>query len=95
LSDHGESLGEYGLYLHGAPYAFAPDAQKHVPAVMWFGEGIKRDLRLDTLADRSRLRWSHDHVFATLLGLFELKTGAYRRDMDILEHSEETMSRVN
>jgi lipid A ethanolaminephosphotransferase len=95
LSDHGESLGEYGLYLHGAPYAFAPDAQKHVPAVMWFGEGIKRDLRLDTLADRSRHRWSHDHVFATLLGLFELKTGAYRRDMDILEHSEETMSRVN
>ena len=25
VSDHGESLGEKGLYLHGAPYFMAPD----------------------------------------------------------------------
>ena len=24
LSDHGESLGEYGLFLHGVPYASRP-----------------------------------------------------------------------
>ena len=38
LSDHGESLGENGLYLHGAPYYIAPDEQKIVPMVMWFSE---------------------------------------------------------
>ena len=54
LSDHGESLGEYGVYLHGAPYALAPDAQRHVPAVMWFGEGIKHDLVTASLEERSR-----------------------------------------
>jgi lipid A ethanolaminephosphotransferase len=39
VSDHGESLGEYGLFLHGVPYSFAPEAQKHVPMITWFSEG--------------------------------------------------------
>ena len=34
-SDHGESLGERGVYLHGMPYAFAPEDQKRVPMLMW------------------------------------------------------------
>lgn len=91
-SDHGESLGEYGLYLHGAPYVFAPEAQRHVPAVMWLGAAIKHDVLLATLGERSRRRWSHDNVFATLLGLFEIGTGDYRGDMDILEHPAAEMT---
>ncbi|EEP96505.1 hypothetical protein yaldo0001_34840 [Yersinia aldovae ATCC 35236] len=31
LSDHGESLGENGIYLHGTPYMFAPSQQTHIP----------------------------------------------------------------
>ena len=91
VSDHGESLGEYGLYLHGAPYMFAPDAQKHVPAVMWLGDGIKHDVRIDTLAERSKLRWSHDNIFATLLGLFEIRSQVYASQMDVLEHDNVEM----
>lgn len=92
LSDHGESLGEYGVYLHGAPYALAPEAQRHVPSVMWLGEDIKHDLNVATLEDRSRRKWSQDNVFATLLGFFELNTSAYANSQDILEraHNEVT-----
>ena len=43
LSDHGESLGESGLYLHGLPYVMAPDTQKHIAAIMWFGDNFKID----------------------------------------------------
>jgi lipid A ethanolaminephosphotransferase len=39
VSDHGESLGENNLFLHGLPYAIAPDVQKQVPMVMWFSPG--------------------------------------------------------
>lgn len=89
VSDHGESLGEYGLYLHGAPVAFAPEAQTHVPAVMWLGEGIKADIVMSDVPERSRRRWSHDNVFTTLLGFFEVHSSVYKPEMDILERTHE------
>lgn len=89
VSDHGESLGEYGVYLHGLPYAIAPDAQKHVPAAFWFGKHKKHDLLLDDIEQRRQKRWSHDNVFATLLGLFEIKSDAYNADGDIFQHPPE------
>ncbi len=94
VSDHGESLGEYGLYLHGTPYALAPEAQRHVPAVMWLGETIKHDIIMSSVAERTRRRWSHDNVFATLLGFFEIKSEAYRPDMDILERTNQEISGI-
>ncbi len=72
VSDHGESLGERHMYLHGAPYAFAPDAQTHVPAVLWFGENF--DYPFD-VAQRHRDRpVSHDDLFCSLLIAFERET---------------------
>lgn len=41
VSDHGESLGENNLYLHGLPYRFAPDVQKHVPWISWFSPPVR------------------------------------------------------
>ncbi|WP_265089701.1 phosphoethanolamine transferase, partial [Psychrobacter okhotskensis] len=35
ISDHGESLGENNIYLHGLPYSIAPAAQKQVPVIIW------------------------------------------------------------
>ena len=89
VSDHGESLGEYGVYLHGLPYALAPDAQKHVPAVIWFGKHKKHDLVLDDMAQRRKRHWSHDNIFATLLGLFEINSEAYDASKDVFEHPPE------
>lgn len=87
VSDHGESLGEYGVYLHGMPYALAPDAQKHVPAIMWIGQHMKRDLRLDNMDERRLRRWSHDNIFSTLLGLFEIESEVYDPSKDLFEHT--------
>ena len=84
VSDHGESLGEKGLYLHGLPYMIAPDAQKHVAALMWFGKEFKT-LNIDSLNKKSRLRYSHDNIFSTLLGLFDVNSTLYESDKDILK----------
>lgn len=82
FSDHGESLGENNLYLHGYPYALAPIEQKHIPAVFWFGRHFP--------IDRAKIRakagepYSHDNLFPTLLGLFNVKTVAYQAGLDMV-----------
>ena len=83
LSDHGESLGDNGIYLHGFPYAFAPDEQKHVPMIFWSGEGYDRAQR--KLAQKGFLNkpFSQNNLFHTLLGLLEVNTSVYRADLDI------------
>lgn len=83
VSDHGESLGENGLYLHGLPKAIAPDTQLHVPALMWFGSNFHAADR-PALRARSNLPFTHNNVFHTLLGFFEIQTTVYRPGMDIL-----------
>jgi lipid A ethanolaminephosphotransferase len=84
VSDHGESLGENGLYLHGLPKAIAPDTQLRVPAVMWFGTNFN-EVSLSALRMKSKQRFTHSNVFHTVLGLFEIETSTYRSNMDILD----------
>ena len=82
ISDHGESLGENGLYLHGMPYFMAPDAQIHVPAIFWFGESNSaKNAKLEKQRDK---KYSHDNIFHTVLGLLEIETTIYKKDKDIL-----------
>jgi lipid A ethanolaminephosphotransferase len=86
VSDHGESLGENGLYLHGQPYMIAPALQKHVPMLLWFSRDALPRLRLDAACLRGKLdsAASHDHLSHTLLGLQDVGTGAYRAPLDLL-----------
>jgi lipid A ethanolaminephosphotransferase len=83
LADHGESLGENGIYLHGLPYFMAPDAQKHTVAFMWFGDSFK--VNKNIVANKKDKQLSQDNLFSTLLGLFDIKTKEYEKDMDILK----------
>ncbi|TJZ78813.1 phosphoethanolamine transferase [Chitiniphilus eburneus] len=85
LSDHGESLGEKNLYLHGTPYLFAPDAQKHVPALMWFSDGYQRDFGVNRscLLGRRQLPYSQDNLFHSVLGLLDVRTEVYNRQLDL------------
>ncbi|MDR1075110.1 MAG: phosphoethanolamine--lipid A transferase [Xanthomonadaceae bacterium] len=85
VSDHGESLGEKGLYLHGMPYAIAPEEQLQVPMVAWFSDGWRRSTGLDAacLRRQSMAVYSHDNLFHTLLGLTDVKTALYRPDDDV------------
>ncbi len=85
LSDHGESLGEKGLYLHGVPYAIAPEEQTHVPMVMWFSPGFAASAALDTACLRHEAAGpaSQDNLFPSVLGLLDVRTDLYDRDRDL------------
>ena len=72
VSDHGESLGEKGFYLHAAPYAFAPKEQTHVPAIIWLGQHF--DYSTEQAKPFKDYPLSHDDVFCTLLVAFELQS---------------------
>lgn len=78
MSDHGESLGENGIFLHGMPYFMAPKNQKHIPAFFWLGKKNKSSFNIEK-------EYSHDNLFSTLLGLYNVKTKIYNSNMDILK----------
>lgn len=85
VSDHGESLGEGGLYLHGLPYSIAPDTQTHVPMITWLSPGFVADEGLSTrcVSERGGEPLSHDNIFHSVLGLMDVQTRAYRQDRDL------------
>jgi len=92
VSDHGESLGENGLFLHGVPRAIAPTQQTRVPMVMWFSPGFAQQQRLDLACLRQVAEEpaSHDNLFPTILGMFQVQTGIYEPKLDLLRGCEHT-----
>ncbi len=71
-SDHGESLGENNIYLHGLPYAIAPEAQTRIPIVIWSPNSNQIDNpRLSQLTSQPV---SHDFITPTLLEFFGITT---------------------
>jgi len=86
VSDHGESLGEYGLFLHGVPYSFAPEAQKHVPMVTWFSEGMSERRKLSRSCMEAGLDapLTHDNLYHTVLGVMDVTTPTYKSALDAL-----------
>jgi lipid A ethanolaminephosphotransferase len=85
VSDHGESLGEKGVYLHGLPYFMAPDEQKNIAMVLWFGGDLSKRANYSMLRERSSEAFSHDNMFHTFLGLLDIKTPEYNQEFDILD----------
>ncbi|WP_067519010.1 phosphoethanolamine transferase [Endozoicomonas ascidiicola] len=87
ISDHGESLGEGGAYLHGFPYDMAPLTQKRVPFMVWMSPGFVEEKRVDVscLDDKSGLQgiYSHDDIFHSLLGVMDVETAIYRPRSDV------------
>lgn len=85
LSDHGESLGEYNLFLHGTPYMLAPEQQKHIPMLAWFSDGYRKDYAVDTdCLQRSRNQpLSQDNLFHSMLGLLRVHTSVYDPQLDM------------
>lgn len=85
LSDHGESLGERNIYLHGLPTLLAPKEQTRVPMLVWMSEGVQRrfETSMSCLTSVAGKPYSHDNVFSTLLGFFSVNTVAYQPGLDI------------
>ncbi|WP_198320727.1 phosphoethanolamine transferase [Azohydromonas aeria] len=85
VSDHGESLGENNLYLHGLPYAVAPRAQKHVPWIAWWPQATEAATGNDLgcLRRQRQQPLSHDHLSHSVLGWLQVQTAAYRAELDV------------
>lgn len=84
MSDHGESLGENGLYLHGTPYLFAPSQQTHVPFVLWLGSTAKAAIDTACLTEKTSEPASHDNLFHTVLGMMHVETDVRDPALDIV-----------
>ncbi len=88
LADHGESLGENNLYLHGMPYGIAPDVQKRVPWITWLSPGFEQRSKVTTACLKQQLDApvSHDNYFHSVLGLMNVQTSVYKPALDIYAH---------
>lgn len=86
MSDHGESLGENGLYLHGMPYFMAPKEQTHVASILWLDEKFSQDVDVHRLKNDSNKAFSHDGFFHTLLGLLNVNTVFYDKKLDFIPY---------
>ncbi len=87
VSDHGESLGENGVYLHGLPYSLAPAEQVKVPMVLWMSDHMKRSDHVDyeCLRARKDRPLAHDNIFHSLLGLMEVRSTTYDQSLDLFQ----------
>jgi len=85
LSDHGESLGENGIYLHGLPYSIAPKEQTHIPMVMWFSNGFLSSFHLNRncLESKTDSPVSQDNLFHTVLGMLQIDSKYYEKTFDL------------
>lgn len=96
FSDHGESLGENGLYLHGTPYVVAPIQQTHVPFLVWISDDLKASASYDMgcLAGAADKPTSHDNFFHSVLGLMDVSTKVYDAKLDVFSACRKESSHV-
>jgi lipid A ethanolaminephosphotransferase len=76
VADHGESLGENNVYLHGMPYMIAPEFQKHVPLILWRPASFDKAFGIDAgcLRKKTHEAFSHDNIFHSILDILDLST---------------------
>ncbi|AOA59071.1 phosphoethanolamine transferase [Acinetobacter larvae] len=94
LSDHGESTGEKGMYLHGAPYRFSPSQQTHIPMLIWFSSNWQQSNPgqygcLQKLKDHAV---SQDNLFPTTLSLLNIESKVIDRHFDLMQQCSTTES---
>ncbi|WP_232313381.1 phosphoethanolamine transferase [Enterovibrio coralii] len=91
LSDHGESLGEDGIYLHGLPYGIAPKEQKSVPMILWMSPAFQQGHNVNEAClkeNAKQVPYSQDNLFHTLLGMASVSTKVYQPTLDMLSQCE-------
>ena len=75
VSDHGESLGENGLYMHGVPMALSPKEQYEIPFVVWTSSADRKIKEL-SLVDQY-------YVFHSVLKFLDVESSVYKEDKNI------------
>ena len=82
VSDHGESLGDNGIYLHGLPNWLAPKEQRHIPWITWPTKTF------EMTKNNSDADISHDNFSHTVLGYFNVETSLYNANHDLTQINE-------
>jgi lipid A ethanolaminephosphotransferase len=85
VSDHGESLGENNIYLHGLPYRVAPDVQKRVPWISWWSGNFEKQTGIQSACLKKKVNTplTHDNYFHSALGLMAISTEVYQAQLDV------------
>ncbi|OBU13859.1 phosphoethanolamine transferase EptA [Photobacterium aquimaris] len=92
MADHGESLGEDGVYLHGLPYAIAPKEQTTVPLILWLSPAYQQSQHINRQClqrEAAAGGYSQDNLFHTLLGMMDVKTKVYDPKLDIFSQCQQ------
>ena len=87
VADHGQSLGEGGFYLHGAPMAIAPEAQRKVPFLVWMSESFKASRGLAAGDIQRAESFPHDFPFHSVMGAFGMTSAIYKPEYDLFNPS--------
>jgi len=93
-SDHGESLGEEGLYLHGTPFMFAPKYQKEIPFIIWRSQALIQLQGVSNAAIKQTGEFSHADIFHTILGTFAVQSPIYNKTLDILNMQKQPITQA-
>jgi len=78
VSDHGESLGEKNLYMHGIPMSIAPKEQYEIPFIVWISDSSNKKVK-------SLNNLSQYHVFHSVLNFLNIESPIYNEEMNIFQ----------
>jgi lipid A ethanolaminephosphotransferase len=87
VSDHGESLGEHGFYLHGAPNSVAPDVQRVVPFLVWMSPAFRESRQVTAKGMLAKAPFGDDNIFHSVLGAFGGSSAVYKPRLDLFSHA--------
>ena len=87
ISDHGESLGENKMFMHGLPMKLAPKVQYEIPFLVWTSDGFRTYKQTSGSQDAPEGELpavlEQHYVFHSVLNLLSIQSPAYNKDYDI------------
>ncbi len=89
MSDHGESLGEHNVYLHGTPYSVAPKEQKDVPFLVWMSPLFMKEHHVSPQDISQDSAYSQANIFHSVMGAFNLTSAIYDKQLDIYSNKHQ------
>lgn len=78
VSDHGESLGENNLYMHGLPLSIAPKQQYEIPFIVWTSDNSAKQFKPFQAV-------TQHHVFHSVLNFLNIGSPIYDEKMNIFK----------
>ena len=77
VSDHGESLGEGNLFMHGMPKSIAPKEQTEIPFIVWQNDERTTMKNIDNVEQY--------HIFHSVMNYLGMESPIYNEELNIFE----------